>query len=90
MRSLNQIATLTSMGPDPKEGAPSPAIANARTELAYVRHAKGPILAHEHAHWTGHQSRLDRTFGKKFGDKAYALEELVALSGQSAPCLTHH
>ncbi|KAK0330384.1 hypothetical protein LTR94_033058, partial [Friedmanniomyces endolithicus] len=26
-----------------KEGAPSPAIANARTELAYVRHAKGPI-----------------------------------------------
>ena len=31
------------MGPDPKEGAPSPAIANARTELAYVRHAKGPI-----------------------------------------------
>ncbi|PZR47204.1 MAG: hypothetical protein DI537_59715 [Stutzerimonas stutzeri] len=48
------------------------------------------MLAHEHAHWTGHQSRLDRTFGKKFGDKAYALEELVALSGQSAPCLTHH
>ena len=26
-----------------KEGAPPPAIANARTELAYVRHAKGPI-----------------------------------------------
>ncbi|MCE3543929.1 hypothetical protein LXJ56_27520, partial [Escherichia coli] len=26
-----------------KEGAPSPAIANARTELAYVRHAKGPV-----------------------------------------------
>lgn len=26
-----------------KEGAPSAAIANARTELAYVRHAKGPV-----------------------------------------------
>ena len=26
-----------------KEGAPSTAIANARTELAYVRHAKGPV-----------------------------------------------
>jgi cell filamentation protein len=26
-----------------REGAPSPVIANARTELAYVRHAKGPI-----------------------------------------------
>jgi len=26
-----------------KEGAPSATIANARTELAYVRHAKGPV-----------------------------------------------
>jgi hypothetical protein len=27
---------------------------------------------------------------KRFGDEAYAFEEMVALSGQSAPCLTHH
>lgn len=40
--------------------------------------AHASILAHEHAHWTGHSSRLDRTFGKKFGDKAYCVEELVA------------
>lgn len=33
---------------------------------------------HELSHWTGHESRLDRTFGKRFGDKAYACEELVA------------
>lgn len=45
---------------------------------------------HELGHWTGHSSRLAREFGKRFGDKAYAFEELVALSGQSAPCLTHH
>lgn len=45
---------------------------------------------HETVHWSGHADRLARTFGKRFGDKAYAFEELVALSGQSAPCLTLH
>jgi antirestriction protein ArdC len=29
-------------------------------------------------HWTGHPDRLDRTFGKRFGDDAYAFEELCA------------
>jgi antirestriction protein ArdC len=33
---------------------------------------------HEVAHWTGAKARLDRTFGKRFGDEAYAFEELVA------------
>lgn len=33
---------------------------------------------HEIGHWTGAKSRLDRTFGKKFGDAEYAFEELVA------------
>lgn len=35
-------------------------------------------LAHECGHWTGHASRLSREFGKRFGDNAYAVEELVA------------
>ena len=35
-------------------------------------------LAHEAGHWTGHLDRLDRQFGKKFGDDAYAFEELCA------------
>lgn len=35
-------------------------------------------LFHELAHWTGHPSRLDRTKGKRFGDREYAYEELVA------------
>ena len=35
-------------------------------------------LAHETGHWTGHASRLGRAFGKRFGDKAYAFEELIA------------
>jgi antirestriction protein ArdC len=35
---------------------------------------------HELGHWTGHKSRLDRqsAWGKRFGDQAYAAEELVA------------
>lgn len=39
--------------------------------------------AHELVHATGHKSRLDRTFGKRFGDKAYAMEELVAETGSA-------
>lgn len=38
-------------------------------------------LAHELTHWTGHKDRLDRKFGVKFGDPAYAMEELVAELG---------
>jgi antirestriction protein ArdC len=34
--------------------------------------------AHELTHWTAHASRLNRTLGKRFGDDAYAAEELVA------------
>lgn len=36
---------------------------------------------HELTHWTGHESRLNRQFGKRFGDAAYAFEELVAELG---------
>lgn len=43
-------------------------------------------LAHESVHWTGHESRLARTFGKRFGDEAYAAEELVAELGAAFLC----
>ena len=33
--------------------------------------------AHELGHWTGHATRLARTFGTRYGDDAYATEELV-------------
>jgi antirestriction protein ArdC len=33
---------------------------------------------HEHGHWTGHKSRLDRDLTGRFGDQAYAGEELIA------------
>ena len=38
-------------------------------------------LAHEHVHWTGAKTRLDRLNHKRFGDPAYAFEELVAELG---------
>ena len=34
--------------------------------------------AHETGHWTAPKHRLDRELGKRFGDSAYAVEELVA------------
>jgi len=40
--------------------------------------------AHEQLHWSGAAHRLDRTFGKRFGDEAYAFEELVAEIGAAA------
>jgi antirestriction protein ArdC len=38
------------------------------------------VQSHEMAHWSGAAHRLDRTFGQRFGDAAYQMEELVALS----------
>ena len=42
--------------------------------------------AHELIHWTGHASRTAREFGKRFGDQAYAVEELVAELGAAFLC----
>lgn len=36
---------------------------------------------HELSHWTGNETRLNRSFGKRFGDAAYGFEELVAELG---------
>ena len=45
-------------------------------------------LLHESVHATGHKSRLDRDFSKakRFGDEAYAFEELVAELGAAMLC----
>ena len=34
--------------------------------------------AHETGHWTSHASRCNRELGKRFGDNAYSVEELIA------------
>lgn len=43
-------------------------------------------LAHEHAHWTGHASRLDRDLSGRFGTHQYAAEELVAELSAAFTC----
>jgi antirestriction protein ArdC len=44
-------------------------------------------LAHELTHWTKHEKRLNRDFGRKrFGDEGYASEELVAELGSAFVC----
>lgn len=48
--------------------------------------AYSSVKAHELVHWTGHPSRLSRAFGKRFGDHAYAFEEMVAELGAAFLC----
>ena len=43
-------------------------------------------LLHELVHWTSPKHRCDRDLGKRFGDNAYAREELVAEIGAAFLC----
>lgn len=44
------------------------------------------VKLHELIHWSGAPYRIDRTFGKRFGDANYAFEELVAELGAAFLC----
>ena len=48
--------------------------------------AYSATLAHELTHWTAHPSRLARELGKRFGNEAYAAEELIAEMGSAFLC----
>jgi antirestriction protein ArdC len=69
-----------SPGGDYVQVPPQPAF---RHQIDYYRTA-----LHELGHWTGHPARLARDLTHPFGSAGYAREELVALSGQSAPSAT--
>lgn len=56
------------------------------TDTSSATEAYYGVLFHELTHWTGHKSRCERTFGKRFGDEAYAMEELVAELGAAFLC----
>jgi antirestriction protein ArdC len=43
-------------------------------------------LLHELTHWTSHETRCPRPLGARFGDDAYAAEELVAELGAAFLC----
>jgi antirestriction protein ArdC len=55
-----------------------PSLEDHRTAADYYA-----TVGHELVHWTGHESRTNRTFGKVFGDEGYAAEELVAELGSA-------
>jgi antirestriction protein ArdC len=48
------------------------------------------VLLHELTHWTGAPHRLNRVFGSRFGDRAYAFEELIAELGAAFLCSALH
>ena len=64
----------------PDEGLFTGTASMTRTEGYYA------TLVHELIHWTGAKHRLDRDGGKRFGDHAYAAEELVAELGAAFLC----
>lgn len=64
----------------PTEGLFSGSATMTRTEGWYS------TLGHEHIHRSGTEKRMNRTFGKRFGDDAYAFEELVACIGETFLC----
>jgi antirestriction protein ArdC len=43
-------------------------------------------LFHKLIHSTGHESRLARKFGERFGDELYSKEELIAETGAAFLC----
>ena len=43
-------------------------------------------LCHELTHWTSAEPRCNRQLGKRFGDQAYAMEELIAELGAAFLC----
>jgi antirestriction protein ArdC len=62
--------------PDKPEAVYMPAFDQFPEAQAYYS-----VLAHETTHWTSHESRCNRELGKRFGDQAYAVEELIAELG---------
>ncbi|MGQ0524427.1 MAG: ArdC family protein [Betaproteobacteria bacterium] len=65
-------------GPDVIQLPPPEAFKDAQSYAA--------IKAHEMTHWSAHPSRLARVLGKRFGDDAYAAEELIAELGSAFLC----
>ncbi|WP_299791661.1 zincin-like metallopeptidase domain-containing protein [uncultured Marivita sp.] len=57
-----------------------------RTRSASPSEAFYGTLCHELIHWSGSNTRLGRDLTGRFGDKAYAMEELVAELGAAFLC----
>lgn len=87
-RCAEVAAFLVRLGADVREGGVEAFYSPSRDlvqlpEFGRFTSAAGfyATAAHEHVHWTGHRSRLDRVQDGGFGSESYALEELVAELG---------
>ena len=56
------------------------------TSTASATESYYATLLHELIHWTSHPSRLSRELSGRFGERAYAMEELIAELGASFLC----
>jgi antirestriction protein ArdC len=56
------------------------------TQTSSAKEAYYATLLHELTHWSGAPQRLNREYGKRFGDQAYAMEELTAELGAAIMC----
>jgi antirestriction protein ArdC len=56
------------------------------TETSSATEGYYSVILHELTHWTGAAGRLARTLRARFGDEAYAMEELVAEFGAAFLC----
>lgn len=56
------------------------------TETSTATEGYYATLFHELTHWSGHKGRLGRDLTGRFGDAAYAMEELVAELGAAFLC----
>jgi antirestriction protein ArdC len=56
------------------------------TEFSTPTESYEATRCHETIHWAGAEHRLNRKFGDRFGDHAYAFEELVAELGAAYLC----
>jgi antirestriction protein ArdC len=79
-------ATITHGG-DSAFYAPSVDKINVPHKASFISEASYyATVFHELTHWTGAEHREKRVFGKRFGDNAYAFEELVAEMGAAFLC----
>jgi len=60
------------------------------TETSSATECFYSVKLHELIHWTGAEPRLDRSLSARFGDHAYAMEELVAEFGAAFLCADLH
>lgn len=87
VESFARVGCVVDHGGDRAYYAPGPdKIVMPRPEAFTSADAYAATGLHEMVHWTGHAGRLAREFGKRFGDRAYAAEELVAELGSAYLC----